>query len=222
MANRTESVRGVWAEDALTTIPPTPVTGIPYRDIALLTAAIKEGWPYKTIVDSSALNQALFEIYTLVKEIEDRGGLRYSEETDYVANSRCIRDDGNVMRAIVANGPSTTLRDPNVESNVPAYWIYSNADKFMEPIDRTGGPYTVLMSDSGDKGIVINDVVTIPTGLTVGSQFLLYNTNAVAQVLTTTGVTIEGGALGSLSGDGGLITLWVRATDVVVIKGDTE
>ena len=71
--NRTVSITGVFAEDALTTIPATPIPGTSYRDTAMTSTAIREGWAFKTIVDSAQFNQALYEYSSVTSQVEKYG-----------------------------------------------------------------------------------------------------------------------------------------------------
>ncbi len=82
------------------------------------------------------------------------------------------------------------------------------------------GSYTLVDADSG-KHKRIDGTLVIPTGLTVGKQFAIYQINATKQPITTTGVTVEGNAEANMTGNG-LIGVLVTAANTVLIKGETE
>ena len=119
--NRTVSITGVFAEDAATTIPETPVSGVSYRNTAMTGTVMREGWAYKTIVDSSNFNQALYEYSSLTKQLETYGFLPWSNLTDYVQGSLCLGSDGVIYQAKQATGPSSTAYDPTSDTN-HTYW----------------------------------------------------------------------------------------------------
>lgn len=119
--NRTTTITGVFAEDASTTIPTTPISGESYRNTALTEAEANEGWKYKNIVDSADVNQVLFEVTKILKLIEALGILTWSALTDYEAGSYCLGTDGKIYRAKQATGPSTTALDP-VNDSSNTYW----------------------------------------------------------------------------------------------------
>ena len=110
--NRTVSITGVFAADASTTIPTYPVSGASYRDTTMTGTVVREGWAYKTIVDSSKFNQAMFEYSSVTSQLEKYGFLPWSNLTDYEQGSLCLGSDGNIYQARQATGPSTTAYDP--------------------------------------------------------------------------------------------------------------
>lgn len=116
--NRTTSITGVFAADASTTIPATPVTGASYRDTSMTGTVVREGWAYKTIVDSSKFNQAMFEYSSVTAQIEKYGFLPWSNLTDYVAGSVCLGSNGQLYQATQDTGPSTTAYDPTTNGTV--------------------------------------------------------------------------------------------------------
>ena len=118
---RTVSITGVFAEDAATTIPETPIAGTSYRDTAMTEAEVKDGWSYKTIVDSAKFNQAMYQYSTISKLIETYGFLPWSNLTDYETGSICLGSDGVLYQASQTSGPSSTAYDP-VNDNNHTYW----------------------------------------------------------------------------------------------------
>jgi len=118
---RNVTISGIFAENATTTIPETPVAGQSYRDTELDVSYIQEGWPFKEIVDSSKFNQYLYEISTLNKQIETYGFLPWSDLTDYKAGSCCLGTDGKIYQAKQNTGPSTIAYNPVNDTN-HTYW----------------------------------------------------------------------------------------------------
>lgn len=118
---RTVSITGVFAEDASTTIPETPVAGTSYRDTSMTEVEVKDGWAYKTIVDSAKFNQAMYQYTTICKLFETYGFLPWSPNTDYQESSFCLGSDGVLYQAVQATGPSTTAYDPTNDSS-HTYW----------------------------------------------------------------------------------------------------
>lgn len=116
--NRTVSITGVFAADASTTIPQNPVPGASYRDTTMTGTIIREGWPFKTIVDSSKFNQAMYEYTSVTSQVEKYGFLPWSNQTDYELGSLCLGSDGKIYQAKQATGPSTTAYDPTTNSSV--------------------------------------------------------------------------------------------------------
>ena len=119
--NRTVTITGVFASSASTTIPSTPVAGASYRNTALTSTIVSNGWGYKTIVDSSDFNQALYEYSSITSQIEKYGFLPWSNLTDYEQGSLCLGSDGVIYQAKQATGPSTTATNP-VNDTAHTYW----------------------------------------------------------------------------------------------------
>ena len=119
--NRTVAITGVFAKEASTTIPSSPVSGVSYRDTSMTKEDVEEGWPYKSVVDSASFNQALFQYATISSLIEKYGFLPWSNLTDYEAGSLCLGSNGTIYQAVQATGPSTTAYDP-VNDSTGTYW----------------------------------------------------------------------------------------------------
>lgn len=118
---RNVTIKGVFAETATTTIPPSPVAGISYRDANLTEADINKGFPFKTIVDSSQFNEALYEYSSITKLQETYGFVPWSSLTDYEIGSVCLGTDGILYQAKQATGPSSTAYNP-VNDTTNTYW----------------------------------------------------------------------------------------------------
>ena len=130
--NRTVAITGVFAEDAITTIPVTPVPGVGYRDTTMTPTEVKAGWGYKDIVDSSKFNEALYEYSSVTQQVEKYGFLPWSALTDYVIGSVALGSDGKLYQAKQATGPSSTAYDPTTNPSVWESIILGNTNYIFE------------------------------------------------------------------------------------------
>ncbi len=73
MADRTDKVLGIFGAAATTVIPPTPVSGVAYRDPAIAAAVAEAAWPFNTIVDSKNFNQILYSYSKALNDLDKRG-----------------------------------------------------------------------------------------------------------------------------------------------------
>ena len=162
---RTIKNPGVFAADAQTTIPPTPVVGIAYRNAATGLAAIRAGWPFKTIVDSSDFAQILHELTSLTDLIDKTGILEYKGDIDYdLVPAFAVGSDGELYKSTAINGPATTVIDP--VGDLTGVW----ADPFAVagPVAVSGtATFTnstnniALVGFGAIAGIEVGDVYTI-------------------------------------------------------------
>lgn len=124
MANQ-DRVNFVWAESALTTIPPIPVSEVAYRDTTQTPEQMEVGQQYDTIYNSARHNQLLFLITSVAKTLCENGIMPFLAGQEYAQYARCIFTDGKIYyasRAIEANeSPYPTPKD---ESNV---WFRENS-----------------------------------------------------------------------------------------------
>lgn len=105
MANQ-DRVNFVWAESALTTIPPIPVSEVAYRDTTQTPEQMEVGQQYDTIYNSARHNQLLFLITSVAKTLCENGMMPFLAGQAYEKYARCIFTDGKIYsasRAIVAN-----------------------------------------------------------------------------------------------------------------------
>lgn len=105
MANQ-DRVNFVWAETALTTIPPIPVSEVAYRDTTQTPEQMEVGQQYDTIYNSARHNQLLFLITSVVKTLCENGMMPFLAGQAYDQYARCIFTDGKIYsasRAIAAN-----------------------------------------------------------------------------------------------------------------------
>lgn len=118
---RNVTIKGVFAENASTTIPQTPVAGTSYRDATTTQAEMNAGFPFKTIVDSSKFNEALYEYSAVTKMQEKFGFVPWSNLTDYETGSLCLATNGLLYQALQASGPSSSAVNP-VNDSTSTYW----------------------------------------------------------------------------------------------------
>lgn len=120
MANtRTVVSPGVFVNSALTTIPPSPVAGVAYRDPAITVGTVNGGWPYALPVESAAANEILFRMSSMLAIMDVQGILGWNNTLNYAIGAVVMGSDGAAYQATQANGPSTTVKDPVSE---PFVW----------------------------------------------------------------------------------------------------
>ena len=105
MANQ-DRVNFVWAESALTTIPPVPVSEVAYRDTTQTPEQMEVGQQYDTIYNSARYNQLLFLITSVAKTLCENGMMPFLAGQAYNQYARCLFTDGKIYsasRAIAAN-----------------------------------------------------------------------------------------------------------------------
>ena len=105
MANQ-DRVNFVWAESALTTIPPIPVSEVAYRDTTQTPEQMEVGQQYDTIYNSARHNQLLFLLTSVAKTLCENGIMPFLAGQEYSQYARCIFTDGKLYvasRAILAD-----------------------------------------------------------------------------------------------------------------------
>lgn len=105
MANQ-DRVNFIWAESALTTIPPIPVSEVAYRDTTQTSEQMEVGQQYDTIYNSARHNQLLFLLTSVAKTLCENGMMPFLAGQEYSQYARCIFTDGKLYtasRAILAN-----------------------------------------------------------------------------------------------------------------------
>lgn len=105
MANQ-DRVNFIWADTALTTIPPIPVSEVAYRDTTQTPEQMEVGQQYDTIYNSARHNQLLFLITSVAKTLCENGIMPFLAGQEYAQYARCIFADGKLYvasRAILAD-----------------------------------------------------------------------------------------------------------------------
>lgn len=133
MANQ-DRVNFVWAESALTTIPPIPVSEIAYRDTTQTPEQMEAGQQYDTIYNSARYNQLLFLLTSVAKTLCENGIMPFLAGQEYSQYARCIFTDGKLYaasRAILAN--EQPYPTPGDDSGV---WIAEETSGNLVPNSR--------------------------------------------------------------------------------------
>ena len=197
---RDVTITGIFAENATTTIPQTPVAGQSYRNTALEESDIEYGWPYKEIVDSANFNQYLYEVSRINKLIETYGFLPWSPNTDYETGSCCLGTDGKIYQAKQNTGPTSSNAYNPVSDTDHTYWdfgfarlpennAWSGTNTFVSQVvsdDSTKAATTEYVKDcvpvnvgASNKPVFTNasGVVTASTSTIGGAMQPVYMTN---------------------------------------------
>lgn len=133
MANQ-DRVNFVWAESALTTIPPIPVSEVAYRDTTQTPEQMEVGQQYNTIYNSARHNQLLFLLTSVAKTLCENGIMPFLAGQEYSQYARCIFTDGKLYiasRAILAN--EQPYPTPGDDSGV---WIAEETSENLVPNSR--------------------------------------------------------------------------------------
>lgn len=110
---------GQFALLASTSIPPTPISGVSYRNPAITAPVVQDGWPYAEIVNSADFNEIMYRISSLVAVMDVQGLLGWTNLVNYAVGALVIGSNNVAYKAIQANGPATTVQDP---VSAPTYW----------------------------------------------------------------------------------------------------
>ena len=133
MANQ-DRVNFIWAESALTTIPPIPVSEVAYRDTTQTSEQMEVGQQYDTIYNSARHNQLLFLLTSVAKTLCENGMMPFLAGQEYSQYARCIFTDGKLYtasRAILAN--EQPYPTPGDDSGV---WIAEETSGNLVPNSR--------------------------------------------------------------------------------------
>lgn len=133
MANQ-DRVNFIWAESALTTIPPIPVSEVAYRDTTQTSEQMEVGQQYDTIYNSARHNQLLFLLTSVAKTLCENGMMPFLAGQEYSQYARCIFTDGKLYiasRAILAN--EQPYPTPGDDSGV---WIVEETSENLVPNSR--------------------------------------------------------------------------------------
>lgn len=192
MANQ-DRVNFVWAESALTTIPPIPVSEVAYRDTTQTPEQMEVGQQYDTIYNSARHNQLLFLLTSVAKTLCENGIMPFLAGQEYSQYARCIFTDGKLYtasRAILAN--EQPYPTPGDDSGV---WIAEETSENLVPNSRRviagtgltgGGP----LSADVTLAAKLTDLVNLTDSTTAASATAV----KTAYDRGTTGVTAAGEA----------------------------
>lgn len=179
MANQ-DRVNFVWAESALTTIPPIPVPEVAYRDTTQTPEQMEVGQQYDTIYNSARHNQLLFLLTSVAKTLCENGIMPFLAGQEYSQYARCIFTDGKLYtasRAILAN--EQPYPTPGDDSGV---WTTEETDENFVPDSRRviagtgltgGGPLSsnVTLAAKLTNSVSLTDSTTAASATAVKSAY---------------------------------------------------
>lgn len=193
MAN-TRSVKnpGIFASAALTTIPGSPTQGVAYRDPVDGAAAIGDGWPYATPVQSQDWNEIMYRVTSLLDLVDRKGVLGWFDAVVYSSFAVVFGSDGQLYMWLQANGPGTAAgaRDPVSQ---PAYWqsfssLYNPADPAAS---TTVAGRTRYATGPETAGLIVASAAVTPAGL---ASLLATTVSIGLSRFATAAETLAGGA----------------------------
>ena len=184
MANQ-DRVNFVWAESALTTIPPIPVSEVAYRDTTQTPEQMEVGQQYDTIYNSARHNQLLFLLTSVAKTLCENGIMPFLAGQEYSQYARCIFTDGKLYkasRAILAN--EKPYPTPGDDSGV---WTTEDTGKHFVPDSRRviagtgltgGGPLSanVTLAAKLTDSVNLTDSTTAASATAVKKAYDLAST----------------------------------------------
>lgn len=179
MANQ-DRVNFVWAETALTTIPPIPVSEVAYRDTTQTPEQMEVGQQYDTIYNSARHNQLLFLLTSVAKTLCENGIMPFLAGQEYSQYARCIFTDGKLYtasRAILAN--EQPYPTPGDDSGV---WTTEETGENLVPDSRRviagtgltgGGPLSadVTLTVKLTNSVNLTDSTTAASATAVKSAY---------------------------------------------------
>lgn len=177
MANQ-DRVNFVWAESALTTIPPIPVSEVAYRDTTQTPEQMEVGQQYDTIYNSARHNQLLFLLTSVAKTLCENGIMPFLAGQEYSQYARCIFTDGKLYtasRAILAN--EQPYPTPGDDSGV---WTAEETGENLVPNSRR-----VIAGTGLSGGGPLSADVTLAAKLTDSVKLANSTTAASAKAVKT-------------------------------------
>lgn len=184
MANQ-DRVNFVWAESALTTIPPIPVSEVAYRDTTQTPEQMEVGQQYDTIYNSARHNQLLFLLTSVAKTLCENGIMPFLAGQEYSQYARCIFTDGKLYtasRAILAD--EQPYPTPGDDSGV---WTTEETGENLVPDSRRviagtgltgGGPLSadVTLAVKLTNSVNLTDSTTAASATAVKTAYDLAST----------------------------------------------
>lgn len=203
---------GIFAENATTVIPPTPIQGVAYRDQVNGTDDTPNGWRYGTKVESQDWNQIMFQLTSMLSMMDKQGVLGWSDEVDYEVPAITFGSNGLLYFAIQESGPSTTPQDP---TSAPNFWqqfglkgrvVITSSQSWSVPMAMQMGyirPKVTVIGGGG--GGARSSTGTGPAGGGGGGMTsAIVDLSGVTSVAVTVGAAGAGGATDpSVGGNGG-------------------
>lgn len=200
MARTISLLEEIFALNANTTIPPTPVPGTAYRNEAITDVAIEKGWTYASPpVDSAGFNEVLYRVAALLNLVEKQGMLEWSALTNYAIGTFTRGStDYKIYQALLASGPDegAGTKDPDSGGN-PTYWLDYAADidtGFTLASNIKTSSYLLTAADSNKLNMMnaaTPEAFTFPA-IVDGTPYFIKNIGAGVLTLTPDGAeTIE-------------------------------
>lgn len=151
------------------------------------SASYPEGWtpdyeadqgagPPAKDVDREIENQFKFDVTGLLKEVQQNGLPLYDARYNYEIGAYTLASDGIAYQALLANGPSTTIRDPI--NDATGTWLSSRGDirNYIATFDYRIGDYVKGTDGVLYQAIQVNGPATTvrnPVGDTTGTWLSL-------------------------------------------------
>lgn len=110
---------GIFAENAATVIPPTPIAGVSYRDTVSGATDTPNGWRYGTRVESQDWNQVMFLLTSMLNTLDKQGILGWSSAVNYQVPAITFGSNGLLYIATQNSGPGSSVQDPITS---PLFW----------------------------------------------------------------------------------------------------
>ena len=154
----------IFAKNAETTIPDTPVTGTAYRNDALDASEMEAGFNYSSTASSADYNQLEFLISEFADLIERSGVLPWDASTKYKMGSVVINDDNAMYQSVsdnnVNNAPSESAEWAPITEKINNLGPFLRID--LGNATTTGSNVTIVTSN----GPTINSPIvgTQPAG----------------------------------------------------------
>jgi len=194
----------VFASDATTVIPPTPISGVSYRDPVAGPASSADGWPFAERVNSAEFNQIMFQLSTIIGIMDKQGVLGWSNAVDYAVPALAFGSNGLPYIAIQPSGPTTAIQDPVTS---PLFWeqfsshgvvVFNTAGvtSWTVPMAMQLGyvkPFVTIIGGGGGGGSNANSGGGGGGG---GTAKKLMNLTGVASVSLTVGAAGNGATAG--------------------------
>ena len=98
---------------------------------------------------------------------------------------------------------------------------YNFMSKSLDLNNAPTGAYELVASDNG-KLVIIDDALTIPTGLPVKFNCTVWLDAVTAKALVVAGITTKGNDVNTNISSQGIITLGIIAVDTALIAGEME
>lgn len=171
MSRSVSMLDAIFAANASTTIPASPVPGTTYRNTAVTSTMIENGWPYAEIVDSATFNQIMYRLTALLNAVEQQGILEWSEYTNYSAGSFARGStDNSIYQATASSGPDDPVgvKDPDGGANTDYWSAYNSGGGFVVDVVRDT---TVNIEHNHLYIVGIDTTFKLPVNFETGTNF---------------------------------------------------